>query len=332
MIRRREFIAGLGAASAWPVVARAQRGEAVRRIGVLIFATENDPISRSGMAAFRRGLQQLGWIEDRNLWLDLRFATDPDLARVSAAELVRIDPDVIVTYTAPATRAVHEQTQTIPIVFIAVGDSFGPDALVKSVARPEGNMTGVDNLYGSMRSKWLEFLKGAAPGVERVGLIYNAQWVPAPRLNTVLPLYEEAARMLTMQAIRIQYRNAADLVRAIDAFAVEPNGGLMMPFPLLPSAADRETIVRLAVQHRLPLSGTRETAVEGALIGYGPNTVDLFQRAPFYVDRILLGTKVSELPVAYPTTLELVINMKTAKALGLTIPETLLATADEVIQ
>jgi putative tryptophan/tyrosine transport system substrate-binding protein len=329
---RREFIAGLGSATAWPVVARAQQGDPVRRIGVLIFATENDPIFRAGMAAFRLGLQQLGWVEGRNLRVDLRFATDPDLASVSAAELVRIGPDVIVTYTAPFTRAVEEQTQTIPIVFIAVGDGFGPDALVRSVAHPEGNMTGVDNFYGSMSSKWLEFLKEAAPRVERVGIVYNAQSVTASRLNTLLSLYEEAARMLALQAIRIQYRNATDLMRVIDAFAVEPNGGLVMPFPLVVRADDRETIVRLAIQHRLPLAGTRETAVEGGLIGYGPNTVDLFRRAPFYVDRILRGAKVRELPVAYPTKLELVINLKTAKALGLTIKEALLATADEVIQ
>jgi ABC-type uncharacterized transport system substrate-binding protein len=333
-VKRRTFIAGIGSTAAWPMVARAQQSDRVRRIGMLIFATEDDPIFRAGMAAFRRGLQQLGWVEDRNLRIDLRFAIDPDLARLSAAELVRIGPDVIVTYTAPSTRAVEEQTQSIPIVFITLGDSFGPvpDALVKSVARPEGNMTGVDNFYDSIRSKWLEFLKEAAPRVEGVGLIYNAQLAPAPRLNTLLSLYEEAARMLAMQAIRIPYHNAADLVPAIDAFAVEPNGGLMMPFPLVVSAIDRETIVRRAIQHRLPLAGTREIAVEGGLIGYGPNTADLFRRAPFYVDRILRGAKVSELPVAYPTKLELVINMKTAKALGLTLSSGLLSIADEVIE
>jgi putative tryptophan/tyrosine transport system substrate-binding protein len=332
-VKRREFIAGLGGAAVWPVAVRAQQAERMRRVGVLIGARENDPIPRAGMAAFRQGLQQLGWVEDRNLRIDLRFAADPDLARVSAAELVRIAPDVIVTYTAPPTRAVEEQTRTIPIVFVAVGDSaFGPGGFVKNIARPEGNMTGVDNLYDSIRSKWLELLKEAAPRVERIGLIYDVQGVSASRLNTRLPPYEEAARVLAMQAIRIPYRNVEDLVRAIDAFALGPIGGLMVPFPLVTTAADRETIIRLAVQHRLPLSGTKEIAAEGGLIGYGPNTVDMFRRAPSFVDRILRGAKVSELPVEYPTKFELVINLKTAKALGLTVPQSILVRADEVIE
>jgi putative ABC transport system substrate-binding protein len=270
--------------------------------------------------------------------MDFRFATSPDLTRVNAAELVSLAPDAIVTSTAPATRAVQLATRAIPIVFIGVGDAFdGSLPLVKNIARPEGNTTGVTNLYDSIRAKWLELLKEAAPRVERIGLVYpklssDVIYSNAP-LDLLVSPGEQVARSLGLHATRIPYGSAVDLVRAIDAFATEPKvGGLIMVVPLLMTSTDRETTLRLATQHRLPVAGLRENAAEGALIGYGTNMLDMFRRAVFFVDRILRGGKVSELPVEFPTKFELAINLKTAKALDLTIPESLLLRADEVIE
>jgi len=321
-MRRREFIAGLGAA-AMPLVARAQQSARVRRVGML---TGLDQSYQAFAAAFREGLSKLGWVEGHNLMTELRFgAADADAIRTYAAELVSLAPDVIVTTTVPATKAVQQQTRTIPIVFVAVGDPVD-NGIVKNIARPEANATGVTNLFASFGGKWIALLKEAAPRVERVALVYNPQFEFS--FSSLFPSIEGAARVLDIQTVRIPYRNAGDIARAIDAFAAAPNGGAaLLPPPAPPDT--RETFYGLAIQHRLPTIGT---ASEGSLVAYGPDVVDLYRRASSYVDRILRGAKVNELPVEFPTRFQLVINLKAAKAIGLTIPESFLLRADEVIE
>jgi putative ABC transport system substrate-binding protein len=329
-IGRRDFIAALGGAAAWPLAARAQQGERVRRIGVLAGGAENDKTVQATIAAFREGLTKLGWAEERNLRIDLRFAgDDPDRFRAYAAELARLAPDAIVTASGAATRAMQQQTRTIPIVITGAGDPVDT-GIVKSLARPEGNVTGITNLYNSIGGKWLELLREAAPRVERVAFLYNPQ-VASPTSGYFSSI-EVAARVSSVKANMVPYGDAVDIVRAMDAFAAEPNGGLIVS-PPAPSAANRETIRRLAAQHRLPsIYHAREYAAEGGLMAYGSVLTDRYRRAASFVDRILRGAKVSELPVEYPTKFELVINLKTAKALGLTIPESFLLRADELIE
>jgi putative tryptophan/tyrosine transport system substrate-binding protein len=321
-MRRREFIAGVGAA-AIPLVARAQQSERMRRVGML---TGLDQSYQAFAAAFREGLSKLGWVEGHNLMTELRFgAGDANAIRTYAAELVSLTPDVIVTTTVPATKAVQQQTRTIPIVFVAVGDPVD-NGIVKNIARPEANATGVANLVASFGGKWIALLKEAAPRVERVALVYNPQFEFS--FGSLLPSIEEAARVLDIQTVRVPYRNAGDIARAIDAFAAAPNGGATL-LPPPPPPVIREAFYGLAIQHRLPTIGT---AFEGSLVAYGPDVVDLYRRASSYVDRILRGAKVNELPVEFPTRFQLVINLKAAKAIGLTIPESFLLRADEVIE
>jgi putative ABC transport system substrate-binding protein len=327
-MKRRAFIAGLGSAAAWPVVARAQQADRIRRVVVLVNGAENDQAIQRYVAAFREGMAKLGWLEEHNFRIDVRFGGgNIDSIRANAAEMVNVAPDVIVTGTAAVTKAVQQQTQTIPIVITAVGDPVA-NGIVTSLTHPEGNTTGLTNLFFSIGGKWLQLLTEAAPRVERVALIYNFQL----GISAYLASIEDAARHLAVTVTKMPYRNALDIVRAIDAFGVEPNGALIvMPPP--PTASNRETIVRLAMQYGLPsIDQARRHTTDGGLMAYGPDNSDIWRRAASYVDRILRGTKVNELPVEFPTKFELSINLKTAKALGLTIPETLLATADEVIQ
>jgi putative ABC transport system substrate-binding protein len=329
-MRRRDFITLLGGAAAgWPLAARAQQEERVRRIAVL-FGGENDQTSQAGIAALRDGLARLGWAEGRNLRIELRYGGgDTDRFRAYAAELAGLAPEVIVTSSGAAARAMQQQTQTIPIVFTGAGSSL-EGGLVQNLARPEGNMTGIANLFSSIGGKWLELLKEAAPRIERVGVIYDPQLLSND--SGYISSIEEAARALTVKAIRVRYSDAIDLVHALDAFAAEPNSGLIVP-PPAPTPANRGTILRMAVQHRLPaIYPTRAQATEGGLMAYGSNTVDRLRRAASFVDRILRGAKVNELPVELPTKFDLIINLKTAKAIGLTVPPLLLARADEVIE
>ena len=322
MIRRREFVILLGGTAAWPLAARAQ-DERTRRVGLLMGDGSLVLISQ-----FRDGMARLGWVEGRNLQIDLRVASDVGRFRTYAAELVSFAPEVIVAITVAATRAVQQQTQTVPIVIAGVGDPVA-NGIVKSLARPEGNTTGITNLFASIGGKWLQLLKEVAPKVERVALIYNAQ---IARGNSYLSPIEETAGVLAVQAIRIGYRDAADLVHAIDAFGAQPNGGLIV-VPPPPTPADREAILQLATKYRLPtIYQARPYVAEGGLMAYGVTRGQLMSRASYYVDRILRGAKVNELPVEYPTEFELVINLKTAKAIGLTIPESFLFRADEVIE
>jgi putative ABC transport system substrate-binding protein len=298
----------------------------VRRVGWLIGGAENEAYK----AALLEALAKLGWIEGRNLKIDSRVGVgDANLIRNFASELVALAPDVILTSQTVATRAVQRQTQTIPIVFTTGGDAVANE-VVKNIARPEGNTTGFSSLELSLPGKWLELLKAAAPRVGRVALIYNPEL-----LAGVGPLYissiESAAATLGVQTVKTPFRDAVELVHSVDAFAAEPNGGLIMLPP--PNIGDRATILKLAVHHRMPaIYSQRSLVAEGGLMSYGTDAVDQYRRAASYVDRILRGGKVSDLPVQFPTKFELVVNLKTAKAIGLTIPETFLLHADALIE
>ena len=329
MIRRREFMTLLGSAAAWPLAAQAQ-GERARRIGILLSASENDRDQQANLGAFREGLATLDWVEGRNLRIDLRFGEgNPEHLRDYAAQLVGLAPDVIFAIGGASTRALQQQTKTLPIVF------SGPDpvdaGLVRNVARPERNITGFSFYGSSIAGKWLELLKEAAPRVARVAIIFNPELTLTP--SRYLSPIETAAAALGVPAVNTPVREAADIVRAIDAFAAEPNGGLLVLPPPPPNISVRNTIFQLAEQHKLPaIYPRRAEAAAGGLLAYAPDLVDLHRHAADYVDRLLRGTKVSELPIQYPTKFDLVINSKTAKAIGLTIPEAFLARADEVIE
>ena len=305
MVRRREFMVGLGSAAAWPLATSALSAERVRRLGVLLWAGADDPIVQAEVAALREGLAKLGWTEGRNLRIELRVGSTADRYHSAAEELVSGNPDVIVTIGGPETRAAQRQTKTIPIVFMNVGDPT-VTGIVKNVARPEGNATGVTNLYSTLSGKWLQLLKEAVPRIERVGVIYDAQLVSGVGTDSPsqLPSVEAAAHELAVQLVKLPYRGAIDIVRGIDSFAAEPNGGLI-EVPPAPSAADRRTMVEPAIQHRLPtIFWDRQVVVEGGLMAYSANTIEIARRAAFYVDRILRGAKVSDLPVEYPTKFE----------------------------
>jgi putative ABC transport system substrate-binding protein len=327
-VRRRVFITLLGgAAAAWPLAARAQQGEKVRRIGVLANSSEDNSNTRANLTALREGLAKLGWIEGRNLRIDQRFTlSDPARMRTYAVELVGLAPDAIIATSRPVTTAVQEQTKSIPIVFTAGSDPVS-NGLLQNIARPEGNTTGFTSAVDSLSGKWLELLKAAAPHITRVALVFNPQTVNVGYFRPI----EAAAPLLGVQAIKTPVRDPLELVRAIDAFAAEPNGGLLV-VPVLPEDS-YQMFHRVAAQHRLPaIHYTRGKVVDGGLMTYATDFPDIHRRAAAYVDSILRGTKVSELPVQSPTKFELVVNLKTAKALGLTIPEGFLLQADELIE
>jgi putative ABC transport system substrate-binding protein len=324
-MRRREFFNLLGGVAAWPLAARAQQDGQVRRIAALVG-------NERSFAPFREEIAKLGWIEGRNLRIDLRlsFASDPNRIRAVAAELVGLAPDAIVTTSLAATRAMQEQTQSIPIIFTGVGGNPVAAGVVSSIARPDGNATGFTNLFFSISGKWMELLKSAAPHVTRVALLFNPAATPRPPRGYIAQA-EAAAPALAVQLIQMPVRNDLELVRAIDAFGGEQNGGLIL---LPPGGVNVDLLIRLAKQHRLPgMFPDRAYVVQwGGLMSYGSIEADRYRGAASYVDRILRGAKVSELPVQYPTKFELVINLKVAKLIGLTIPESLLVRADEVIE
>jgi len=327
-MRRREFITLLGGAmAASPIAARAQQDGRIRRIGYLEGGEEADPRLQVRRDAMREALAQLGWIEGRNIRIDVRAAGDPDRRLAQADELVRLAPDVITVSGGPPAQALLQRTRTIPIVFTSVGDPVAV-GLMKDIGRPEGNITGVTNLYQSIGGKWLELLKAAAPATTRVALVF----APASVNEQYFGVIDMAAEVLGLKVIRTSYGNAADLERAIDAFAAEPNGSLVL-LPPPPSASNTDLIIGLALKHRLPsILGAKFYPAQGGLMGYGPDSLELIRTAASYIDRILRGTKISELPVQFPTKFELVINLKTARAIGLDIPPTLRALADEVIE
>jgi putative tryptophan/tyrosine transport system substrate-binding protein len=327
-MRRREFIAGLGAA-VWPLAARAQQGERARRVGVLTYNPET-PYSRTILSILRDDLEQLGWTEGRNVRIDFRFGNgDATQTRVLAADLVHLAPDVIVTGYWFALRAVQQETKTIPVVFIGAGDAVEIGNVINA-ARPEGNVTGFANTFGSLGGKWLEMLKEVAPNIARVGYLYD----PAGgNLGGVyLRSIETAARSLGVQIVSIPASDVASMKAAIGAFAAEPNGGLL-PGPAISAIVPFDELSRLAAQYNLPaIYGVPLPPANGGLMSYSFDYEELLRGVATYVDRLLRGTKVSDLPVQYPTKFRLVINLKTARTLGLTIPPNLLALADEVIE
>jgi putative ABC transport system substrate-binding protein len=282
------------------------------------------------VAALREGLETLGWTEGRNLHVDARFVGG-DSKRVGAyaQELVSLAPEVIVCSGALQTRALQQQTETLPIVFVNVGDPVA-SGVVKNIAHPEGNTTGITNLFLSVAGKWVELLKEVAPRLARVALVFNPDF---PVSGNYMAAIESAAATTGVKTTRTAFSNATEIERMIDAFAAEPDGSLIVVPPPL-AWADRRLILRLALQHRLPvIFDDRLHAAEGALMSYGSDGTDLFRRgASTYVDRILRGAKPADLPVQFPTKFELVVNLKTAKAIGLVIPDSFLSRADEVIE
>jgi len=328
-VKRREFITLLGGAAVWPLAARGQQGERARRVGVLTGSTERDPEAKAWLTAFQDGLQQLGWVQGRNISIDYRWADgDWDRLRTYAAELVRMAPDVLFAAATPALAALHQQAPSLPIVFVQVSDPVKL-GFVTNLARPGGNITGFTNFEHPIGGKWLELIRDTAPGAMRVLVIFEPD---IPAQLAYLQAIEAAAPAFRVELIRAGVRNAAEIERAIDAFAQEPKGALIV----VPSAlgiARRDLIVALAARHHLPAIYPYPVfARSGGFISYGVDLADLYRRAASYVDRILNGTKPGDLPVQLPTKFELIVNLKTAKALGLTIPEPFLQHADEVIE
>jgi putative ABC transport system substrate-binding protein len=327
-MRRREFITLLSGSAAWPLTARAQQPERIRRVGVLLPATADDPVFQDRVGAFLQGLQQLGWSIGRNVRIDTRWATAnaADIRR-HAAELAALAPDVILAHGDTTVEPLLQATRTVPIVFPVAADPVGA-GFVDSLARPGGNATGFMSFEYSLSGKWLELLTQIAPNVTRAAVFRD----PSQGSGTSqFAAIATAAPLLKVDVSPVNMRDAGEIERAVAAFARSPNGGLITTAA---SAANvfRDLIIKLAAQHKLPtVFYERSFVAAGGLVSYGTNFVDQCRRAAGYVDRILKGEKPADLPVQAPTKYELVINLKTAKALGLDVPPTVLARVDEVI-
>jgi putative tryptophan/tyrosine transport system substrate-binding protein len=329
-MKRREFISLLsGAAAAWPLAARAQQGERVRRIGVLMSLAADDKEAQARLAAFLQGLQELGWIDGRNVRIDIRWRDgDADRNRRHAAELLALAPDVILASGGSVVGTLLQATSSVPIVFTQTPDPVGA-GFVESLARPGGNATGFSIFDYSIGGKWLELLKQIAPGMTRVAVI----WDPAtPQGIGQFSAIQSLAPLLSLEVTPVHARDASEIERTIAAVQRNPNSGLIVTGSNF-ALAHRELIVTLAARYKLPAVyplGFFVTA--GGLISYGPDGIDPHRRAAAYVDRILKGEKPADLPVQAPTKYELMINLKTAKALGLDVPDSILTRADEVIE
>jgi putative ABC transport system substrate-binding protein len=330
-IARRKFIAALGGtACAWPLAARAQQAERMRRIGVLMNLAADDPEGQARLAAFLEGLQELGWTDGRNVRIDYRWAAaaDADRYRRYAAELVALAPDVVLAATSQSVAALQQTTRTVPIVFASVVDPVGA-GFVASLARPGGNATGFTAFEYTLSGKLLELLREIAPRVTRAAVLRD----PATAAGIgQFAAIQAASSSFGVELSTIDARDASEIERGVAAFADGSNGGLIVTASSI-TATHRELIVMLAARYRLPaVYPFRYFVTDGGLISYGPNSTDQFRRAAGYIDRILKGEKTTDLPVQAPTKYELAINLKTAKALGLTVPPSLLARADEVIE
>jgi putative ABC transport system substrate-binding protein len=328
---RREFVALLGgAAAAWPLAAHAQQRQGMRRIGVLAAYPENDPEAQVRVVAFRQALEGLGWTEGRNIAMEYRWgAGDAGRARIFAAELVSLNPDVILVHGTPGLTALYEATRTIPVVFVSVFDPVGAGT-VQSLARPGANITGFSTFEPEIGGKWLELLKEIAPGLKRVAGVSD----PAFRgFAGVWRAIEALAPKFGVQVTNVSFHAPTnDLESAVAAFAREEGGGLIV-LPTALNAVHRHRIFSVAAKNRLPaIYAFRFYATDGGLMSYGVDTVDLFRRGASYIDRILKGENPGELPVQAPTKFELIINLKTAKSLGLDVPVQLQQLADEVIE
>jgi putative ABC transport system substrate-binding protein len=328
-MRRREVIARLVGAAAWPLTARAQQTDRVRRIGVLLAFNENDPEAKRRYSAFMQGLAELGWTEGGNVRMDLRWG-GPDINQIRALahELVGLQPDIILAHAAPTITAVQRETRTIPTVFVNVTDPVASGIVVR-LDRPGGNITGFANLEASMGGKWLELLSEIAPGLKRATILFNPDTAAA---STYLPSFEAAARSLMVAPIIVPVHSDGEIETAIIALGREPGGGLVV-MPGAFTVAHRAPIILAAARDNVPaVYSASYFTRDGGLLSYGVDRADIFRRAATYVDRILRGAKPGDLPVQFPTKYEMAVNLKTAKALGLTVPQSILLRADEVIE
>jgi putative tryptophan/tyrosine transport system substrate-binding protein len=330
-LKRRQFMTLLGGSAAWPLAAHAQRGERMRRIGVLMPFAESDPDAMAQLSGFTQGLAQLGWIDGRNVRMDRRWAAGSiDRTRMFAKELVDLQPDVILAHSTPPTAALQRETRTIPIVFAVVSDPVGV-GFVASLPRPGGNLTGFIHMEASMGGKWLELLTEIAPGVKRATIMFNPNTAPYAR-PYYLPSFEAAAESFKVVPIVAPVHSEAEIETVITSLGREPGGGLVV-LPDTFSQVHRAAIILLAARNNVPAAYCDNTfAVDGGLFSYGPDQVDIFRRAAPYVDRIFKGERPADLPVQAPTKYVLTINLKTAKALGLDVPLQLQQRADEVIE
>jgi putative ABC transport system substrate-binding protein len=330
-MRRREFIAGLSGAAAWPLAARAQQPDRMRRMGVLTGFVENDPEAKAYLSRFRQGLAELGWIDGRNLRMDVRWAAGSvDRARVYAKELVDLQPDVILADSTPQTAALQRETRTIPIVFVLVSDPVG-SGFVTGLPRPGGNITGFINNEPTMGGKWVQLLTEIAPGLKRAAIMFNPDTAPYGR-SFYLPSFEAGARSLKVDPIVAPVHSDTEIETAITSLGREPGGGLViMPDEFM--FIHRAPTILLAVRNNVPAVYFLSIfAREGGLLSYGADNADIYRRAAPYVDRILRGEMPADLPVQVPTKFEMVLNAKTAKVLALTVSQSILLRADEVIE
>jgi len=329
-VRRREFITLLGgAAAAWPLAARAQQDSRVRRIGVLMGYAENDPVAKTSVSVFTQALAGLGWTDGRNVRIDLRWSGgDNNRVRALAQELVGLQPDIILAGGTSATIPLQRETRTIPVVFVNVTDPVAR-GVVPRLERPSGNVTGFTILEASLGGKWLELLSEIAPGLKRAAIMFNPDMAAA---SAYMPSLETAARSLKVAPTIAPVHSDAEIETVILALGREPGGGLVV-MPDAFTQAHRASIILAASGNNVPaVYYTSEIARDGGLLSYGADQVDLFRRAASYVDRILRGEKPGDLPVQLPTRFEMAVNLKTAKALGLTVPQSILLRADEVIE
>ncbi len=330
-MKRREFITLLGgAAVAWPLAARAQQLDRMRRVSLLLGIGENDPEAQSRVKALQKGLRDLGWVEGRNIRIDYRFAaSDPNRIKEYVAELVRLAPDVIVANSTPVIAALRQATSTIPIVFAGLNDPVG-QGFISSLSRPGGNITGFTFIEFAMVGKWIEMLRDASPDLARVALMFNPD--TAPYYDVYLRSFESTPRSIAVDVRATPVRNVAEIEEVIATLGREPGSGLIAPAdPFI--VVQRDAILRSAEKHRVPaIYYLRQFVSEGGLMSYGPDMADIFRRAGSYVDRILKGAKAADLPAQSPVSYELVVNMKAAKAIGLTISDSFLLLADEVIE
>jgi putative ABC transport system substrate-binding protein len=328
-MRRREFIAGLGSAATWPLAARAQQGERVRRIGVLSAGDKNDPVLKTYVSVFTQALADLGWTDGRNVRMEFRWGGgDFNRIRALAQELVGLRPDIILTSGTPATFAIQRETRTIPIVFATVAEPVA-SGIVPRLDRPGGNVTGFATFETSLAGKWVELLSEIAPGLKRAAIMFNPDTAP---VSSFLPSFETAAQSLKVVPIPAPVHSDVEIETAIIALGREPGGGLViMPDTFM--LVHRAPIILAAARNNIAaVYPASELARDGGLLSYGPDRADTWRRTATYVDRILRGAKPGDLPVQFPTKFEMVVNLKTAKALGLTVPQSILLRADEVIE
>jgi putative ABC transport system substrate-binding protein len=329
-MKRREFIAGLGGAVAlWPLAGRGQQGDRVRRIGVLMGLDENDPLAKPRLSTFTQALADLGWTDGRNVRMDLRWqGGDIDRIQALAHELASLQPDIlVVTGSTPATVAIQRETQTIPIVFAGAADPVA-NGLVTRLDRPSGNTTGFANVEATLGGKWLELLSEIAPGLKRAAIVFNPDTATA---SAFMPSLEAAARSLKVTPIIAPVHSDGEIETAIIALGREPGGGLVVIDVFM--LAHRASIISAAARNNVPaIYWDSDFARDGGLLSYGVDQVDNFRRAATYVDRILRGAKPGDLPVQFPTKYEMAVNLKTAKALGLAVPPSILLRATELIE